>query len=180
MHCIAHNLAQDILRLLWRTKWSNSPCSKSIAPYCISLQNKVRISNALRDAKSTVPAYVTPPLRKVGTDDLKQLKTAEWKALLLVYGPAIMQGATERAHWLNLLDPSRMYRLLLNHTLFLSHVKSIEILAARFVIHHEKLYYTDLKDRDSFPGIQGCTLQRHSLLNLEDDVYLISVVRYIV
>ena len=153
MHCIAHNLTQDIFRLLWGTKWSNSPCSKSIAPYCVSLQNKVRISNALRDAKSTVPAYVAPPLREIGPDDTKQLKTAEWKSLLLVYDPAIMQGATERAHWFNLLDLSRMYGLLLNHTLRPSHIGSIGILAARFVRQHEKLYYTDLKDSDSFPRI---------------------------
>ena len=170
MHCIAHNLTRDIFRLLWGTKWSNSPCSKNVAPYCVSHQNKIRISNALRDAKSTVPAYVAPPLREIGPEDIKQLKTAEWKALLLVYGPAIMQGATERAHWLNLLDLSRMYGLLLNHTLRPTHIKSIGILAARFVRQHEKLYYTDLKDSDSFPRIQVCTLQRHSLLHLVDDV----------
>ena len=117
-----------------------------------------------------MPVYVARPLREVETDDLKQLKTAEWKALLLVYSPAIMQGATERLHWLNLLDLRRMYGLLLNHTVPPSHVKSIEILTVRFVRQHEKLYYTDLKDSDSFSRIQVCTLQRHSLLHLVDDV----------
>ena len=81
-----------------------------------------------------------------------------------------MQGATERAHWLNLLDLSCMYGPLLNHTVPPSHVKSIGILAARFVRQHEKLYYTDLRYSDSFPLIQVCTLQRHSLLHLVDDV----------
>ena len=64
-----------------------------------------------------------------------------------------------------------MYGLLLNHTLHSSHVKSIGILAVRFVRQHEKLYYTDLKYSDTFPRIQFCTLQRHSLLQLVDDFF---------
>ena len=83
--------------------------------------------------------YVAPPLREIGPDNIKQLETAEWKALLLVYSPAIMQGTTERAHWLDFFDLSRMYGLLLKHTLRPSHIKSIGILAARFVRQHEKL-----------------------------------------
>ena len=170
MHCIAHNLTQDIFRLLWGSKWSKSAYPNSRASYCVSQQNKLYISNALRDAKNTVPVYVAPPPREIGPDDIKKLKTAEWKAFLLVYGPALMQGANERANWLNLLDLSRLYGLLLNHTLQPSHVKSIKRLAERFVKQHEKLYNTDLKGRDSLPRIQVCTLQRHSLLHLADDV----------
>ncbi|KAF1357500.1 hypothetical protein EJ07DRAFT_106344, partial [Lizonia empirigonia] len=101
---------------------------------------------------------------------MKQLKTAEWKAFLLVYGPAVMQGAIELPYWRNFLDLSRLYGLLLNSIIRPTHLREIKTLAERFVITHEKLYYTDLRDQDSLPRISVCTLQRHSLLHIASDV----------
>ena len=170
MHCIAHNLTQDVFRLLWGAKWAKLHPTDPSPPYCVRPIDKVRISEALRDARRTVPASVAPPPREIQMDDIKRLKTAEWKAFLLVYGPAILQGAIPTAYWKNFCDLSHLYSLLLHPTVRPTHVNDIRDTAERFVKQHEKLYYTDFREVDTFPRIQVCTLQRHSLLHLADDV----------
>ena len=168
MHCIAHNISKDVFRMLWGAKWSESGARKS--EYVVSDRNKDYIIAALRDAKKTVPAYVAPPSREIGKDDITNLKTAEWKAFLLVYGPAVMQDAIPRSYWENLRDLCKLYALLLQPVIGPEDIRNIRKWSVRFVREHENLYYYNHRGRDSLPRLQVCTLQRHSLLHIAQDV----------
>ncbi|KAF1936319.1 hypothetical protein EJ02DRAFT_298220, partial [Clathrospora elynae] len=101
-------------------------------------------------------------------------KTAEWKAFLLVYGPAFLLHAIPPEYYKNFKDLSDLYSLLLNRTTSHEDIRRIRKLSTRFVRQYQYLFYTQFNNMgtnvDNLPRLQVCTLQPHSLLHLADDV----------
>ena len=193
MHLIALNMTKELFLLLWGQKW-NDVCKKRTggrrenadldpepeqspfidgSHYYVSKADKKRISDAFRTARSSVPMYISPPPRALD-EYYTNFKTAEWKAFLLVYGPALLMDTIPKPYWKNFNDLSQLYQILLNQAVQSTDIDAIQAMATRFVQGYEKLYYRDFKDMtnkyNNLPRYRVCTLQPHSLLHLADNV----------
>ncbi|KAF2633112.1 hypothetical protein BU25DRAFT_417631 [Macroventuria anomochaeta] len=176
MHLMAYNITKDIIQLLWG--WNLRDSNQGVrdgGAYQVSLAGRIRINNALRDARYTVPIHVSPPMRAVGEKTTTtNWKTAELKAWLLVCGPALLCGAIPSAYWAKFKLLSKLYALLFNRTIQPHDVTTIYSLARQFVREFEELYYTNAQTKlnhpDTVTRVQVCTLQS-TRFSLKSEAY---------
>jgi hypothetical protein len=157
MHCILLNIMKNLF-LLWHGEKLTAD-EEDPAEYVLPTDDTMFLHEVLRTSRANIPAALgTLPssLRYY-----KQFKAAEWKAILELYGPALMYDHIPDDAHLNFCNLSDLWSRSIQRSISTSDLGFIKAAATKFVQDYEAIYYHGDPNR-----IPACSINNHWLLHL--------------